>query len=438
MTKVLYRYLWMSSFIIVLMMLMTGGVSGQTVREQLKMRLGAGLEDGTPLDDAESLVLTELNRWRLSKTMMPFLRNDLLDRLAEDQAQYIMERGWFTDQMDFHTDAYGGGVITRLQNEGWPAYNFVEQTLGGENAAYYQTVNGAINFWKGSEDHRDNVETIGFREIGIAAFAFRDSILVYTVLAGRPNVLPVVVDAEHAWAFMSYDESYYSEGFRPTRVGFYNDKGERLHEQLWLVWSRRMILPGGVTENFVVLFTDGITTIRTDVHLPDALLFPSEPEAADFERLLVITPVPTLIPLVPLPTMEYVPTPMPRGDDFQIKLMYNSDSFFLLNNSAAPINLNGLSIHSDGRTISARFLAQYSPDEVTAIRAGGCLQAYSFAVEKRWPDAPRECGKVLSVRNGFRAGDRFWLVPSFEVFWQDEQIATCYAGDFVCSFDLPR
>lgn len=438
MTKVLTHYFWTIVLLITLLVPLAGSTSGQPLAEELKVRVGAGLPDGTPLDDTEDLVLTELNRWRLTKNMMPFARNRQLDYLAEEQAEYMMGRGWFYDGMDFHTDAYGGTVLSRLANDGWPAYNFVEQILGGENAAFYQTVGGVINFWKGSERHRENVENIGFREIGIAAYAYRDNVLVYTVLGGRPNVLPVVVDAKHAWAFMAYDESYYSDGFRPTRVGFYNNLGERLHEQSWLVWSRRMNLPAGITEDFVVLFTDGITTIRTDVHLEDALLYPSDPDVADFSRLLQVTPQPTLIPLMPIPTLAYVPTLPPRGEDYEIKLIYNSDSFFVVNTSAEPVDLTPLSIHSDGRSVNARFLSAYSPDPVSAIRSGGCLQAYSYAVEKRWPPAPEECSKVLSVRNGFRAGDRFWLVPSFEIRWFDDVLITCYASDFVCSFDIPR
>lgn len=438
MPKVLKRYLWTFIFLTVLLVPLTFQTSSQQLAEALKVRVGAGVPDGTDLDETEDLVLTELNRWRLTKNMMPFARNAQLDYLAESQAEYMMGRGWFYDGMDFHTDAYGGGIISRLSNDGWPAYNFVEQILGGENAAFYQTVGGVINFWKGSERHRDNVETVGFREIGIAAYAYRDNVLVYTVLAGRPNVLPVVVDAKHGWAFMAYDESYYSDGFRPTRVGFYNDKGERLHEQPWLVWSRRMNLPAGITENFVVLFTDGITTIRTDVHLPDAFLYPADPEGSNLANLLEYTPVPTLIPLQPIPTLEYLPTLPPRSDEYQITLMYDSDSFFAINTSPDPINLAPMSITSDGRSVNARFLAAYSPDPVTAIRSGGCLQAYSYAVEKTWPRAPKECTKTLSVRNGFRAGDRFWLVPTFEVYWNDEYLLTCYASDFVCSFDVPR
>lgn len=197
MTKVLSRRLLPVISLVLFMLVLTLNTTSQPLADELKVRVGLGVPDGTPLDDTEDLVLTELNRWRLTKNMMPFLRNKQLDALAEEQAEYMMGRGWFYDGMDFHTDAYGGGIISRLANNGWPAYNFVEQILGGENAAFYQTVGGVINFWKGSERHRENVETIGFREIGIAAYAYRDSLLVYTVLAGRPNVLPVVVDAKH-------------------------------------------------------------------------------------------------------------------------------------------------------------------------------------------------------------------------------------------------
>jgi hypothetical protein len=108
-----------------------------------------------------------------------------------------------------------------------------------------------------------------------------------------------------------------------------------------------------------------------------------------------------------------------------------------VNTSDSAVNLAPMSIFSDGRSVSARFLSAYSPDPVTAIRPDGCLQAYSYLIEKRWPAAPQECGEVLSVRNGFRAADRFWLVPTFEVHWHNQRLITCYSGDLVCAFDLP-
>lgn len=396
-----------------------------------------GLPDGTPLDDLEPQALTELNRWRLQKNRFPLQRNPLLDELAARQAEYVMQRQWFSDNMDFHEDAYGGDVLNRLDAEGWPVYGEYNLIVGGENAAYYLSLNGAFKFWRGSIRHRNNVEYNGFREIGIAAYAFRNHVLIYTVFGGRPNVFPVLIDPKHKWAYLTYDRSYYTDGFVPSRVGFYNDEGKRLHTQPWLVWGNRVDLPPGMTEDFVVLQTDGITTVRTNIHMPDSLLYPALPEYADLSQLFEIEPPLDEIVLEPLPEIDLGEPISARGDDYQIRLIYDSKSFALLNNTDEPLDLSGLSVQSDVRSVTATYLSRFSLDPVYAIRSGGCLQAYSFYVEKILPPAPDDCGEVLSVRSGFRAQDRFWLVPTFKVYWYEEELVTCSAEARLCEFDLP-
>lgn len=417
---------------------LTGTVAGQSSTNfPTRVAAGAGLENGTPLDDIEDLVLTEINRWRLSRNLVPFARHSVLDQLAENQAQYVMAFRWFTDGMDFHQDAYGGGVVNRLSSAGWPSYEIDNHIIGGENAAFYVTVDGAINFWKGSRRHRENVENNTYREIGVAAYAFRNNILVYTVFASRPNTIPIVVDADRGWAYISLDNSYYADGFSPTYIGFYNDAGQRLHDQPWLVWSPRIRLPAGITENFVTLLTDGITTVRTDVDLNMSLLFPAETSPEDLQRVYSGEPVPTLIALEPLPTLPYEPTATPRGDDYQIVMTYSSDSFFMRNNSGEFLDVRPLSIRGNDRTVTTQYLARYSSIPVSTLPPNACLQAYSLALEKSLPPAPRTCATVLSVRSAVRPSERFWLTPMFEVYWNEDKIASCYAQDLTCSFDLP-
>lgn len=147
--------------------------------------------------------------------------------------------------------------------------------------------------------------------------------------------------------------------------------------------------------------------------------------------------MPTLISLEPLPTLSYEPTATPRDAEYQVKLIYNTDTFFLKNNADVSLDLRPLSIRSDEYTATAQYLARYSAIPVSMMPAGTCLQAYSFALEKNLPPAPHECAKVLSVRSAVRPSERFWLMPMFEVYWYEDKLASCYAQDMTCSFDIP-
>ncbi|MBZ0277271.1 MAG: CAP domain-containing protein, partial [Anaerolineae bacterium] len=244
---------------------------------------------GFPRDERFELqVISELNRFRIRDGRVPLVRNPDLDYLAQIQAEYMARYMPFTDvdpkTFDYHIDAFGDGVQKRADFIGWPAYGIPGDFYVAEIAAYYPSVDSMMDFWNSSPEHRNSIYQYGFREVGVAVVRNREWRLAYVVFGGRPRVLPVLYWPDRNMLFLTSDQSPFPEHFVPAQVQIINDQGQRLHDEEWLLWRPRMTLPAGATNNFTVIFTDGVSEVVTDVDLSASRIFPSDP---------LVTPVPT-------------------------------------------------------------------------------------------------------------------------------------------------
>jgi hypothetical protein len=241
--------------------------------------------------------------------------------------------------------------------------------------------------------------------------------------------------------FLSLDRSIWTDNYRPTRVQILDDRGERLHEPEWLVWSNRILLPRGANGFITVVVTDGIRQIRGTVDLYNARIFPSDPTPTPSNTpspTMTATPIlqtATPTPIIPTAT----PTPTPAGGSFDIQMVYNNNSFTLINRSGEPIDLEPLQIVSNtlGQSLSGAWLGAYYQGSINAMPHATCVQAWSFEMFVGPPPLPSGCAMRASGRSLLRAGERFWLAGYFDVLYRQQLMARCDANVGTCGFDLP-
>jgi uncharacterized protein YkwD len=399
--------------------------------------------DPNPRDmDAEWDVLTELNHWRVRKGLMPFARNEDLDYLAEQQARYIVPMAPFTTKkVDFHSDEYGETPIERAVLFGWPIYDNPSRVLIAEIAAYYPNVAGAINFWQNSEIHRRSVEIQGYREAGVAVLQYRQWQLSFVVLGGRPDVLPVLFDPVRSTFFLSTDDSFYTDRFRPTRVAFLDDTGTRIHDTDWLPWASKIRITSGLTQDMTVIVTDGIREIETHVNLYQHRAFPSDPlpvfnttpTPRPTLQLPIFTPAPTTLPITP------TPSPTPMGERAMIKITWDDESMTLINQSSLRLDMTRLVLVSPtlGFQKTGSWMGAYSLAPLDAFPPRFCMQLWSLEYSLNSPELPSDCALLASGRNVLRASERFWMTRSFDVKYDGVTIATCVGANRICEFDIP-
>lgn len=391
--------------------------------------------------EAEREVMTRLNRWRMRATSDPLVRNTTLDAMAMDQGCRTIPDAPFWRAYDFHTDDYGDGIAGRARAFGWQSYEFPDQVLASEIAAYYPDIDGLFSFWTTSPPHRAAATEQGFREVGVVVLQNEGWLLAYVVLAGRPDVLPVGYDASRRTLILTTDQSVYQQqtAFSPVRVRILNERREPLHAQPWLVWDRQIPLPANAGDNVIVIVSDGVTEIETMVNLNSSLIFPAVPTPTN-QPTPTITPTllqPTFTALPP--TLTPIPSPTAHGDLFDVVMLWDNTSLTIINQSGSPLNLLPLAVVAPDIALSrdGRWFGAYYQGDLEALPAGYCLQAWSYALFAGPPDLPHECVMMASGRSNLAPGQRFWLTGSFNVTYWQQTIAVCQTSLGRCEFDLP-
>lgn len=391
---------------------------------------------------AEMDVFTRLNQWRIRRGLAPLMPNADLANMALGQAEYIEQFAPFTTQhVDFHTDRYGEGVFQRAELAEWQGYEFPDQVLVSEIAAYYPSVDGLINFWQTSPIHSRSVQNAGFREAGVVVLNIRGWLLSYVVLGGRPDVLPVLYDPNRQMLYFTMDESGYTNGFVPNRIRIINSDGVVLHPTDWLLWTRRMPLPYGATNQMTIIYSDGVQEVTTLVDLDDVVIFPAQPAPT-----LAPSPTvsPTATPLIatftPRPA-QLTPTPTvpPLTDHYDILLVYNSASMTMINQSNRRVDLSGLSFTAPEINFArtGTWLGRYAQIDLADFPVNYCMQMWSFLANNSQPPMPDQCGLLASGRSVLRRDQRFWLTGYFNVYNDEQLVASCRTESEVCGFDLP-
>ncbi len=235
-------------------------------------------------DPAAALeVIARLNQWRLQAGAAPLKPNDTLTAMAVDQATYLSTLPDIPNGNALHLGRNGEGVRERAL---YPQFNW--PTYGGSAAvaevAAVGTLDSAMQFWQGSDLHRETITNPAVREIGVAAVPHPWGHIFIVDLGSRPDVLPALVDPRSNSLYLTWDEYKFGPGNRPPiQFRLFDSSGRPLGA--WTDWTSIVSLPADVTSEVYVLYNDGSSMSLADVDLVhDQVILP------DF--LPVIEPAP--------------------------------------------------------------------------------------------------------------------------------------------------
>src|SRR5690606_7924565 len=165
-------------------------------------------------DPAVLELVAQFNAWRMSEQRWPLRLNDTLVEMAQDQARYVASLPTIPYGVTIHLDAEGLEEKGRALRYGWPHYRTEQQVAVGEVAAVARTAQDAINWWKGSEVHRNISLSDAFREVGAAVVPVAGGGNLYIIVVGsRPGVLPALMDVETRQVYLT------SERYRWAATG---------------------------------------------------------------------------------------------------------------------------------------------------------------------------------------------------------------------------
>ncbi len=437
-------------------------------------------------DAAASRVLAITNQWRIEQGLQPLRANADLQAMAVAQAEYLYPR---LDNLqthdDYHKDLGGRKPPQRaLHFYNWATYGTPERIEIGENAAEFPPVR-AVQYWQNSPIHAKALGNPTYREVGVGALPLRGGSYLFIMIFGaRPNVFPPLLSPDGNTLYLSRENSRYESSPQTWTVTFLNDSGQPLGETQ--TWSSKLAVPAEAGARFFVEYSSKQggslrfevnrtfdvavlpeSTISIAVQLakppaepikmaaqPPATHTPTVQPSATPILIMTNTPrmasLPTNTPraaenaLSPtetlLPTATYTatytaqptqaPSTAPQNTAADLLLVYNTRTFFVVNNSGRAIDLTPLRF---GRLTPELWLrvAQFPS---SAFPSGHCLQANIGGAENAPP--PSGCRLVRSQIT-VSVAQPFWVQADFEVLYSDQVIQRCAVSSGVCAIRLP-
>lgn len=388
----------------------------------------ASLASAQPADPSAE-VLTLLNDWRIEQGLWPLRVNATLQKMALEQAEYLLSLPDMPDGSELHKGRTGESPLQRALLYNWPTYGLPDQIAIGEIAAVGNPT-FAVNWWKQSEIHTRTVVNPGYREIGIAALPHGTDTLFIIVMGGQPNILPTVV--EGGMLYLSNEQVNYAQGKdfiqNVTQVRMFAADGRPLTSG-WVNWSATMPIPTGAGDSLYVLYTDGTHEVMSPVSLSGIAV--EAPVVA-----AVPTAVPTTAPAaIPAPTEApaVVAQPVTSPD---VLLMYDNDELVLLNVSSKNLDLTALDVSGSGISIPTTRWAQFSDIPLNDFPPGHCLQVKATGTDGdvTMPNGCRWLRSIITIA----PAQFFWLGADFDVQKDGQSIATCQPGRPDCGIKLAQ
>lgn len=414
---------------------------------------------------AAQAVIQTINGWRLEQDTWPLRENPTLERMAYDQASYILTLPSIPVGGAIHTGATGAGPMERAQfpQYAWPAYGRTDYTAIGEIAYVGRSADAARRFWETSNIHRTAALNPGYREIGVAALPHRFGYVYIVVLGSRPNVLPAIADENTDTLYLSNERYTWARSpwiRNVLRVRLFDADGRPLSSD-WLNWQPELPLPEVAGEELFVEYTDAdnvVTLAEVSFEEGDEVLplMTAQPSAtprpiqaatstplpsatAQATRSLSATPQPTQrVPAASSTATTQVvagaPTTSSTGN---MLLLYDARSFTLLNSSQAPLNVRELTFQSTSGALFrvTSWETQWLSGSLTALAASDCLQAWSWQ-ETSTLTPPSRCRQRRSVLT-LSPTALFWKLGDFEVRLADRVLAVCSATATQCEVAVP-
>jgi len=165
----------------------------------------------------------QVNQLRLQHNLPPLKLNAQLCDAAQAYAETLAQTGVIA-----HADAHGRRADYRASEAG-----YFYHRLGENLAAGQPTWERALHAWLNSPDHRANLLTPDYRELGVgfAGSATRYRTVWAQLLGARRTVYPVIINLD-AFATDTPEVSVYVHGAREAQAMRY-----RINESDWSAWQ---------------------------------------------------------------------------------------------------------------------------------------------------------------------------------------------------------
>ncbi len=412
---------------------------------------------------AGQALVQAINGWRLEQDLWPLRENATLERMAVDQANYILSLPSIPEGGAIHAGATGAGPMerSRFPQYNWPAYGRADYTAIGEIAYVGRSASAARGFWETSPVHRTAALNPAYREIGVAALPHRFGYLYIVVFGSRPNVFPATADTQADVLYLSNERYRWARSPWIDNIGkirLFDADGRPLSAD-WVNWQAEMPLPDDVGDELFVEYLDDdnlMAIAEVDLESTESALPPSTP-APNATPTRAQTTAPSATPRAvqmgtPSATLQATQTTRPGAATAtqgaavpatvsaptgnNILLLYDARSFTLLNSGQTPINVREIVFQGVGQLFPVTsWETQWLSGSLTAFAASDCLQVWSWQ-ETAALNAPTRCRQRRSVLT-IAPNAMFWKQGDFEVRWRNAALVTCRAADTQCEFAVP-
>jgi hypothetical protein len=400
------------------------------------------LADVTRFDRIALEMLTLINAWRLIEGLAPFVPNETLQQVAQDQVDYLVSLPALPDGVELHSGPGGAKSAERARQLGWPHYATDVQTAVGEAACLSTTAALCLGYWQGSESHRKIIGNPGYREVGIAIYQYSWGIMFILDAGSRPDILPALVDPINGMLYLTSEEFSFAGGgdwiHEVTQYQILPSTADTPDDSVWLPYSPAVPLPE-VGPTFAVALTDGTQTVITEVRatenvawLPDLILAIVPPTATP-EPTASATEAPSVTPTGAATATLPPPTPT-AGLTSSLLIVYDENSITLINTSGQVMDFSQLALVGESVTLLVSRWQQFMLSlPLTEFPAGYCIQA--------WPNGLPDPGlaggcKVRASTMYLKPEEMLWT-SDFEVRLGDEVLTTCSASAGRCEVDIP-
>jgi uncharacterized protein YkwD len=410
-----------------------------------------------------------LNEWRLQIGLPPLVPNPILERMALDQAEYILSLPNIPSGAAIHTGRNGESPRQRAlyPQYNWTTFGAPEQLSLSEIASLRPNPSGAINFWKGSDIHNRTVSNATYREVGVAAVPYQLGFVYMVVVGSRPDVLTATADPRAGIIYLSTESYPRGQGTwirTVNEVRVLSMTGAVLSD--WQTWQSSIPIPPNAGDRVVVAYRVSDKTVTTEVSLRESdILLPqyenawgaaAAPTAVPTRALFAMTntPVPTAgairptLPVIaPTATPRVVqptaiaaqptrvvssPTPVPVQPTVapstanQVTITYNSVILNIAVSGTNRVNVSDMVLQNSIRTVRvANLNVGFLPDPLTNLRAGVCI---TITVNSS-VGSPSSCRFSSTT---FVTQDRRFWAQDFDVRIADRVVATCRASAGQC------
>jgi len=350
-------------------------------------------------------LLGVLNEARVANGLLPLTMNTQLTEAAQRHSNDMA----LQDAL-FHQGSDGTWFWDRVSATGYPLVN------GAENVLYRFDTSGAGAYaqWRDSPEHNGNMVSALYVEVGIAyAYNANSGKYYFTmVLGSRADFLPPtstpapLPTSTPIPTITSVPPTNTPASIAPTNT------------------------PTLLPATFSVLATwtpvPTLPRIFTQANWLPRRLF-------SFNRTIWVIPTPTLIPPTPMPTNTPFPTSTPRPMD--LLLVYNYESFTVMNISGRPLYMDGLSFYSPTGEMFGRVWDNgFMTASLNAFPNGDCLQAWN----RDFTELPKPdfCGYRHSWMRLSDLETFWWNTNTFDVYQWENRVGTCLVSDGRCEINL--